>query len=954
MKKYWSKKKHWPFILMIISALWFGLRVFPRPSRIIYPCQRIALTQISLYLSSIFLPFIVTFWRRLLQFLKNEHTNLIKLGLIGTILFTGYQFHRSSKENELRTRGNRTIPKVLSIISPSVKAAVPDAMLSTLLPSYPSVVSFRYDPKVTYGNSSPYDKEDNPAYDLVWQTVEDLGFGDSKSPLDSLIKEGDTVLIKANLLSANGAAYSQPSVVRPLIDMAIRAGAATIYVGDGSPCYDWTEAAIDGAHYDEMMSDLQRAHPEITLETINLDDRSDWHWVYLGTESSFAGSSYSDYDLASSTKNTLYNTSYYKTTDPHSVNPNGQVLGWYAISDGVLCADVVINVPKMKNHWNMINTLAIKNLVGTTVASTYDNSYADYSRIPHFRTHATDNELYFTNDIYWRSILDVNKILLYADKQGNIKTKPQRKYLCILDGIQANEKNAAGDDPYERKVVLASVDPVALDAVASRLMGYDFNAIWGIKKMTTETVHPIGTHDPNRVVIVGDKIDSRFNYIFQHDPNWDQYAVSEALDLSDFIPPIINNFNIVGRLMDFNITVDISSALTAYMLYETEGVRSIHEMTKSGNAFTGELQVSNGKLKILAQDEHFNTIQKTVVTTFTRYIASGNIYPEVLGDTDIVIDFENGPGGTITVYKYDTNPPHTGLQVLPHYWEVISSMTPNSFNAEVSFDYDESELADVGLTESELVIAYYDNGWYPLITTIDTENNKVSTTTTHFAIFAIGNESSVPIELSYFSAEEKNGKVVLNWRVQTETNYYGFEVEKSEDNINFNSVGFVKGKGTINIPQSYDFVDTDISIGTYYYRLKQMDIDGTFQYSQVIEVVVNAPLMFKLEQNYPNPFLIGLPARSQDENQIGIGGQAFNLGTNIRYHLAKAGRVSIKIFNLMGQEIKTVEDGYKQTGYFTVFWNGKDNEGQYVSAGVYIYTIQTGEFVDSRKMLLIR
>ncbi len=149
-------------------------------------------------------------------------------------------------------------------------------------------------------------------------------------------------------------------------------------------------------------------------------------------------------------------------------------------------------------------------------------------------------------------------------------------------------------------------------------------------------------------------------------------------------------------------------------------------------------------------------------------------------------------------------------------------------------------------------------------------------------------------------------------------------------------------------------MDTDISIGTYYYRLKQMDIDGTFQYSQVIEVVVNAPLMFKLEQNYPNPFLIGLPARSQDENQIGIGGQAFNLGTNIRYHLAKAGRVSIKIFNLMGQEIKTVEDGYKQTGYFTVFWNGKDNEGQYVSAGVYIYTIQTGEFVDSRKMLLIR
>lgn len=951
MKKYWSKKKYLPFILMIISTLWFGLRVFPRPSRILYPCQRIAMTQISLYLSSIFLPFIVTYWRRLLRFLKNEHTNIIKLSLIGIILFTGYQFHRSSKENELRMRGNRTIPKVLSIISPSVKAAVPDKMSSTAPPSHP-LVSFRYDPAVTYGNNSPYDKKDNPAYGLVWQTVEDLGLGDSNSPLTSLIKEGDTVLIKANLLSAHGAAYSQPSVVRPLIDMAIRAGATTIYVGDGSPCYDWTEAAIDEAHYDEMMSALQSAHPGITLETINLDDRSSWHWVYLGTESSFAGSGYSDYDLASSNKNTLYNTLYYKTPDPHGVNPNGQVLGWYAISDGVLGANVVINVPKMKNHWNMINTLAIKNLVGTTVACTYDNSYADYSRIPHFRTHATGNELYFANNIYWRSILDVNKILLYADKQGNLQTIPQRKYLCVLDGIQANERNAGGDDPYERKVVLASVDPVALDAVASRLMGYNFNVIWGIKKMTSETAHPIGTHDPNRVVVMGDIVDSRFNYILQHDSEWDQYAASEGLDIFDFTPPTINNVDIVGGLMSFSVITEINAALATYLLYEIDGGRDIHGMVKSGSTFTAELQVSNGKLKISAQDEHFNTIQKIVVTTFTRYIASSNIDPVVLGDTDMVIDFENGPGGTITVYKYDTNPPHAGLQVLPHYWEVISSMTPNSFNAEVSFDYDESELSDVGLTENEIVIAYYDNGWHPLITTIDTENNKVSTTITHFAIFAIGNESSVPVELDYFSAEEKDGKVVLNWFTQTETNYYGFEVEKSRDNINFNRVGFVKGKGTTIVPQSYNFVDIDVSIGNYYYRLKQMDIDGTFQYSQVTEVVVNAPSMFKLEQNYPNPFLIGLPGLSQDANQIGR--LAFNPGTNIRYHLAKPGRVSIKIFNLMGQEIKTVEDGYKQAGYFTVFWDGKDNEGQSVSAGVYIYTIQIGEFVDSRKMLLIK
>ncbi|MDZ7261652.1 MAG: DUF362 domain-containing protein [candidate division KSB1 bacterium] len=893
-------------------------------------------------MSSVVLPFIVAFWQRLLQFLKNEYLNILKLILAATVLFMGYQWYRSFKENELRLRGSRTIPQVLSLISPSVKAAILEERSPTV-PILQTVVSFRYEPAVTYGNSLPYDRQENPAYDLVWQTVMELGLGDSNSPLDSLIKEGDTVLIKPNLLEAHGAAYTQPSVVRPLIDMAIRAGATTIYVGDGSPSYDETEAAIAGAHYDELVSTLQSAHPEITIETINLDERSSWHWVYLGSASSFAGSGYSDYDLASSNKNTLFNTHYYATADPQGVNPKGQVLGWYAMSGGILRADVVINVPKMKNHWNMINTLAIKNLVGTTVACTYDHSNADYSRIPHFRTQATGNELYFANDIYWRSILDVNKILLYADKQGHLQTTPQRKYLCVLDGIQANEQDAAGDNPYDRKVVLASIDPVALDAVASRVMGYDFNAIWGIKKMTSETVYPIGTHDPNRVVVVGDPIDSRFNYIFKHDPDWDQYAASEGLDLSDFTPPTINNVDIVGGLMSFNVTAEISAALTAYLLYETEKGRSIQKMTKSGPTFSAELPVNNGKLKILTQDEHFNTIQKTVVTTFTQNIASGNIDPVVLGNTDVTIDFASGPGGKITVYRYHSKPPQAGPQVLSYYWEIISNLTPHSFNAELSFDYDEAELANVGLTESELVIAYYDNGWHPLSTTINTEKNKVSTTITHFARFAIGNETSVPVEWSYFSAEEKDGKVILNWCTQTETNCYGFGVERSQDNINFKKVGFVKGKETTIVPQSYEFVDTAISVGTYYYRLKQIDNDGTFQYSQTIKVVVNAPLTFMLEQNYPNPYYA-------DEQA----GQTFNAGTYIRYRLSKPSQVTIKIFNLMGQEIRMIENQRKEPGYFTVLWDGKDNQGQPVASGVYLYTIQAGELVDSRKMLFIR
>ena len=263
-----------------------------------------------------------------------------------------------------------------------------------------SIVSFFHDSTISYGKEPPFDQENNPVYDIVRETIIELNLGDPQNPLRNIIAEGNTVLIKPNLISDYGTSFTQPSVVRPLIEMAITAGAAKIYIGDGGPGYTDTNKILDNTEYDEMVFILQSRHPGVEIKLVNLNDRTHWHWINLAEKSSFVGSGYSDYDMGASFGQTLYDQSYYRTSDPQGINPNGQVMGWYAFNDFVLDSDVIINVPKMKNHWAMIVTLCLKNQVGSTLCSTYDDGTANWGRIPHCKSGSQDDEYYFKNDVF--------------------------------------------------------------------------------------------------------------------------------------------------------------------------------------------------------------------------------------------------------------------------------------------------------------------------------------------------------------------------------------------------------------------------------------------------------------------------------------------------------------------------------------------------------------------------
>ncbi|GAB4298753.1 MAG: hypothetical protein Kow0098_24490 [Ignavibacteriaceae bacterium] len=191
--------------------------------------------------------------------------------------------------------------------------------------------------------------------------------------------------------------------------------------------------------------------------------------------------------------------------------------------------------------------------------------------------------------------------------------------------------------------------------------------------------------------------------------------------------------------------------------------------------------------------------------------------------------------------------------------------------------------------------------------------------------------SVIPVELVSFSANVNNNSVRLNWQTATETNNNGFEIERSQisnvkGQMEWNQVAFVPGFGTTTEPKSYSFTDENLSAGKYQYRLKQIDFDGTFEYSNTIEVEVTAPTEFSLSQNYPNPF---------------------NPTTKIGFSLPVKSFVTIKIYDVLGNEISTLLNDVMDAGRHTLEFNASN-----LSSGVYMYQLITNEFIQTKKMII--
>jgi hypothetical protein len=186
----------------------------------------------------------------------------------------------------------------------------------------------------------------------------------------------------------------------------------------------------------------------------------------------------------------------------------------------------------------------------------------------------------------------------------------------------------------------------------------------------------------------------------------------------------------------------------------------------------------------------------------------------------------------------------------------------------------------------------------------------------------------VPVELYSFEAFVTDDRVQLKWQTASESSNYGFEVQRSNNGINFEKISFVPGSGTTNSSRSYTFHDKNVSQSMNYYRLKILDYDGNYSFSSIVQVCLSQPKRFHLYANYPNPF---------------------NPETTITYDLADAKLVVIKIYNLSGKEVATLLNEHQKPGSYSILWNARS-----VPSGIYLCRMKAGSYRESFKLTILK
>ncbi len=393
------------------------------------------------------------------------------------------------------------------------------------------------------------------------------------------------------------------------------------------------------------------------------------------------------------------------------------------------------------------------------------------------------------------------------------------------------------------------------------------------------------------------------------------------------------------------VTIDVSQTVSANVIFTLTNGNLTTDATNLLTVGAGSL--IGGSSSSFVNGPLAQSVDAIGPTTKSFPVGKDLAYRPV----DLTITHDSAIATTYTVEMFNGAPP---VNTLPssinkvsdvRYYTITKGTGATVTAAAVKLSYDADDL----VTDfAKLRIAKDDGAgnWVDLggSGTANTTGTIESTTNfTSFSNFVLANgltgNNFIPVELTSFTASVSGSYVLLNWSTATETNNYGFEIQRSfraNENRIWEKVGFVNGVGSTITPQNYSFKDKFTALnGSYSYRLKQIDFDGSFTYSNEINVVTEMPRVFSLSQNYPNPF---------------------NPVTNIDYTLPADSKVKIEIFSLIGEKIAELVNEEQTAGYYTYQVSVQDLN---LTSGIYVYKLTAVSesnklFSQSRKMILLK
>jgi hypothetical protein len=388
------------------------------------------------------------------------------------------------------------------------------------------------------------------------------------------------------------------------------------------------------------------------------------------------------------------------------------------------------------------------------------------------------------------------------------------------------------------------------------------------------------------------------------------------------------SLTIKGGILNISSKLEFHSSASPYgFVMQSGGTMTVKDLIFEGaGSFTQNEDDGVSLLKISrnyinSSGGTFNSTAGTVQLTGSGnnkadYSTGTNQFFNIIIDVWVDPKFDNAGGGVISVAGNFTNN-NSGLDA------TNSTFTFNGSGDQTIYSASTPIFGDLVVSKS--------SGTLQLISDLAVDDTYTDPSSilddNGFEFWVAGNP--MPVELASFSAVILDEEVKLSWRTITEVNNYGFDILRRTREDEWVTIGFVEGHGNTNSPKDYEFNDASVNfVGTCCYRLKQIDNDGSYEYSKQIKVDFESPNNFELRPNYPNPF---------------------NPSTTISFSLPVSDNATLKVFNALGEEIITLVESFLEAGIHTYIFNA-----EYLTSGIYVYKLSTAEATQTRKMLYLK